>query len=344
MFTLSQRAAALLFAVFLLESGPAQAKRKPVDPNYIREFPGTVTVRTFAGEKISGFDLVDNSRNESLKYRPNNVLGIGLGVTIRGLGINISTRLPAHDTKDDLYGKTRQLDLQVHRYRGNFALDIYFQRYKGYHLQDNSAVSAVEGPTAYPYFPDLQNNTFGATGLYVFNGKRFSLRAPIDQQDWQMRSAGSWLLGGSLFSHLIGNNHQTLLPPNMKQPEFMDGSRISKIDNYGATVNLGYGYNFVLHRHWFVGLLADAGAGVGYSEVTDQAGSSHKVGLQLNADARLAFGYNAQKWFAGVYAIIHADRYQLPYADSYIISSEGIARLTIARRFATRKRALAKQP
>ncbi len=334
----------LLFTFLTFHCAAIQAKRKPVNPEYIREFPGTFTARAFLGEKIAGFDLTDRTRNEVLKYRPNNVLGVGLGVTVRGLGINVSTRLPLHDTKDDRYGKTRQLDLQVHRYRGNFALDIYFQRYTGYHLQDNSAVTKVEGPTEYPYLPDLRHNTFGATGLYVFNGQRFSLRAPIDQQDWQIRSAGSWLLGGSAFSHIIGNNDQSLIPPHLKFPDFMGGSQVKKIDNYGLTLNGGYGYNFIFRQHWFVGLLADAGAGVGYSEINDQAGSSHKVGVQLNADARFAFGYNSKKWFGGFYIIYRVDRYQLPYPDNYIIGNEGMARLNIARRFATHKRILAKQP
>ncbi len=332
-----------LFIVMLLTTVSVAAQKGEPNPDYIREFPGTLTVRTFLGEKISGFDLMDGTRGQVLQYRPNNVLGIGIGVTVRGLGINISTRLPMHDSKDDQFGKTRQLDLQVHRYRGKFALDIYFQRYKGYHLKDDNDVTAVEGPTQYPYFPNLQNNTFGATGLYVFNGKRFSLRAPIDQQDWQIRSAGSWLLGGSLFSHIISNEDKNIIPPHMKQPQFMDGNELRKIDNFGATVNGGYGYNYILREHWFVGLLADVGVGAGYSEVRDQAGTTHKLGLQLNGDARLAFGYNSRKWFAGFYGIFRIDRFQLPYVDNYFVGNEGIVRFTVARRLTTRKKLLAKQ-
>jgi hypothetical protein len=340
MFPFRQSLLSLLFTLPVISSS---AQKTPPDPEFIREFPATLTVRTFLGEKISGFSLVDNNHGEALHYRPNNILGLGAGVTLRGFSVNFSTRLPFHNDKEDQYGKTRQLDIQVHRYRGKFAFDFYFQQYSGYHLRDSSDVTMVTGPTDYPYFPQMHNTTIGATGLYVFNGKRFSLRAPIDQQDWQVRSAGSWLLGGSVFTHLIGNKDNTIIPPYMKQPEFLGGSNVKKIDNYGVTVNGGYGYNFVFKRHWFTGVLGDIGAGVGYSEISDHAGSAHKVGLQLNADARFAFGYNSTRWFGGFYIIYRADRYQLPYEDCYIIGNEGMARLILARRFTTQKKHLLKK-
>jgi hypothetical protein len=333
----------LLSLFFALPAICASGQKTPPDPAYIREFPATVTVRTILGEKISGFSLVDNKQGGALDYRPNNILGLGLGVTLRGLSINFSSRLPFHNDKENEFGKTSQLDIQVHRYRGKFALDFYFQQYRGYHLRDSSDVSRVIGPTDFPYFPDMRNTTVGATGLYVFNGKRFSLRAPIDQQDWQVRSAGSWLLGGSVFTHLIGNKDKTIIPPYLKEPEFMAGSQVQKITNYGVTVNGGYGYNFIFKRHWFTAILADVGVGLGYSEITDQAGSAHKVGLQFNADARFAFGYNSTRWFGGFYIIYRADRYQLPYQDCYINGNEGIARLTVARRFTTQKKHLLKK-
>jgi hypothetical protein len=344
MFMHCRRLFSFLILVILCRVTTAFGQKTPPDPNYIVEFPGTLTVRTFLGEKISGFDLIDGKHSERLSYRPNNILGLGLGVTIRGIGINLSMRLPYHNYKEDRYGKTRQLDLQVHRYKGNFALDVYFQQYKGFHLRDSSDVSAVVGPTDYPYFPDMSEVTVGATGLYVFNGQRFSLRAPIDQQNWQIRSAGSWLLGGSVFTHLISNNHQSIIPPYLKRPEFMSGNKVQEIDNYSVVLNGGYGYNFIIKRHWFIGVLADVGAGIGYSEIKDPAGTAHKVGLQLSADTRFAFGYNATRWFGGFYLIYHADRYPLPYDDCFAMSNEGMARFIVARRFTTHKRRLGGSP
>src|SRR5206468_2603685 len=104
----------------------------------------------------------------------------------------------------------------------------------------------------------------------------------------------------------------------------------------------GYGYNYVLHRHWFAGMLIDLGAGVGYSELKDQSGSTHRVGLQVNVDARLGFGYNSNKWFSGFVIIYRADRYALPYADCYLTADEGMARFIVARRLTTHKKLLAK--
>jgi hypothetical protein len=333
----------LLAACFALTVKADGQRRRP-DPDYILEFPGTVTVRTFLGEKISDFALIDGQRDEQLEYRPNNILGLGLGVSIRGVSLNLSTRLPYHDSKEGRFGKTRHLDLQLHRYRGNFALDVYFQHYRGFHLEDSSDVTAVVSATDYPYFPDMQEMTIGVSGLYVFNGRRYSLRAPVNQQDWQIHSAGSWLLGGTVFTHFVDNGGQSIIPPYLKHPEFMNGNQVERLNNYGVTANGGYGYNFVIRRHWFIGLQADLGAGVSYSEIKDQSGITQKAGLQLSANSRLAFGYNAARWFGGFYAIYHADRYPLSYDESFMRANGGVVRLVAARRLITHKRFLGGLP
>jgi hypothetical protein len=139
-----------IIVALLLSSTTTYAHRKPADTNYVRLFPQTISVRAYLGEKISTFRLADKETDRNLQYRPNNVLGIGLGVTIRGLGLNFSTSLPFHDKKVGLYGTTKHLDVQMHRYARKLMLDAYFQQYKGFHLNDKNDVSTIIGPEEYP--------------------------------------------------------------------------------------------------------------------------------------------------------------------------------------------------
>ena len=334
-----------VFVLFYLPYTSAMPRRGS-DSNYVRSFPGTVTVRAFVGEKISTFDLTDGELGQHLQYRPNNNLAIGGGITIYGIGLNFSTSLPFHDEKTDLYGETRKLDIQVHRYSRKLMLDAYVQRYRGFHLADKSDVTAITGPEEYPYFPDLRALTIGVTGLFVFNGDHYSLRTITNQQEWQLRSAGSALLGASIFSHLFSDD-RGILPKYYKYPDFFGGHHPKEIHYYGLTVNGGYGYTLVIDRasHYFIAGAADVGAGPGYSSVTDINGEHlDHITICLTTNMRVGAGYNSEKWFAGVYGIYHIDRYPLHYAQSALGTSQGIARFVIARRLSTKKRFLAKQP
>ncbi len=327
----------LIEAAFLTLPAMAASAQNQTDTTYIQSFPDQVTGRIYLGEKVSAFNINDRNINRMLQYRPNNTLGIGLGVTIRGVGLNFSTRLPFHDPKIDKYGRTRRYDLQLHRYRGKWALDGYAQRYKGFHLNSTDDVDSVGGTTAYPYLPGLTTLNLGLSGMYVFNGNRFTMRAAVNQQDWQIRSAGSFMAGAAFFARYIFND-ESILPEYYKYPQMLDGNGVRHISNYGLTIKGGYGFNYVFHKHYFVGAAADVGAGPGYTVVRNTDGTEQTGwGLNYAANLRLSTGYNADKWYGGVYVILHAERYDLPYADGSVDNALGIFRIVVARRFHTGK-------
>ncbi len=328
-----------LLLVFLMIVGSMQcAAHNHPDSTYILLFPDQVTGRIFLGEKISVFDIEDHRHKHTLNYRPNNSLAIGLGVTIRGIGLNFSTRLPFHDAKEAQYGRTRRYDVQLHRYRGHLALDGYAQRYRGFHLNTVDDVTAITGTTSYPYFPNLTTLNIGAAAMYLFNGNRYTMRSGVNQQDWQLKSAGSFMVGAAFFARYIYND-TTLIPDNYRYPEVLEASGVRHIGNYGLTVRAGYGYNYVWKEHYFIGAAADIGAGPGYSIVRNLSGNERTgLGLNLSANMNFAAGYNAEKWFGGVYAVLHADRYDLPYDGGKVSNAQGIVRLVVARRFSTKKK------
>ena len=314
-------------------SNPTQIlAQDEVDSTFVRRFRHQITARVYVGEKISIFNFHDGKSGHDLAYRPNNILGIGIGTTVKGIGLNFSTRIPFRGNKEELYGKTRRYDIQLHRYRAKLALDGYFQRYRGFHLNTIDDVDSVVGIPTHPYFPDLTTLTLGASGMYVFNGRKFSMRGAVNQQDWQMRSAGSFMVGASFFARYIYNNG-SILPQYLKYNDFFENDAVRHISNYGLNLKVGYGYNQIIRQHYFAHISAEAGAGPGYSEVRNVANESQTgFGLNMVGTARLAAGYNSDKWFGGFYFIFHTERYSLPYEKSAVSTSQGIIRLVVARR------------
>jgi hypothetical protein len=317
--------------------------------SYVRLFPKTFTARIYLGEKVSIFTLRNGSEGgQRLPYRPNAILGLGVGVTIRGIGLNFSTRLPLHDQKEDLYGITRRRDLQVHRYRRRLAVDAYLQQYRGFHLSDSSQVSRVQSEAVYPYFPDLQQLRFGATVLRIPGGDKYSMRAAVNQQEWQRRSAGSLLYGVSLFSQFIHNGGADILPPFYRFPQMFyeqrSGDKLMEIQNYSLCINAGGGYNYVFpgQDHWFVGGSGDVGVGPAYSRLKLGHADGREtiidgVRHNISANLRLQAGYNSEDWFAGVYTIFHGDRYGMPGTKTDLTTAQGLVRAVVARRFHSEK-------
>lgn len=334
---------AFLLCVALASAARAQVyplpTTDPTDTSYVRLFPRTFTTRVFVGEKISTFSIEDKTAGHTLDYRPNNILALGLGVTVRGIGIDFSTRLPFHGTKEEDYGKTYRYDVQAHRYRRKLGLDLYLQRYKGFHLTDRSSVTQVDGPTTYPYLPELHQLRFGVTALHIANGNRYSMRAAVNQQEWQIKSAGSWLFGGSAYTQFIHNGGADILPPHYRYKDVLGGGLVREIQNYSITVNGGYGYTYVFgDTHWFIGAAADVGAGPAYNRMKNAADEwDAAVDVNLTANGRVQAGYNSQKWCVAVYGIAHGDRYGLPVDQSSVTTVQGVVRAVAARRFVSFK-------
>jgi hypothetical protein len=101
------------------------------------------------------------------------------------------------------------------------------------------------------------------------------MRAALNQQEWQRRSAGSLLYGVSLYTQFIHNEGASILPPAYRYPrDFYEGlpSSLIEIQNYSLCGNFGGGYNYVFpgQDNWFIGGSADVGAGPAYSRVKMQ--------------------------------------------------------------------------
>ncbi len=326
-----------LLLLFVVSATAVLARRQIPDSNFVQNFPDRVTLRIYAGEKLAGFSLSDRGRGEVLRYYPTNAFMLGVGATVRGIGVNIAFKFPFQDVNDAKYGSTKHLDIQVHRYRKNLLLDVYLQHYRGFHLDNKDAVSSFSGPEAYPYFPQMRSNDIGVSGMYLFNGRRFSIQSLVNQQDCQIQSAGSLMLGGSLFAHFLSNGDSSLLPANLNMQDFYGAANPKSIHNYGFSLNLGYGYNLVIQRHWLISLSGDGGIGLGYAEAFESNTLSHeKWGINLNGNIRFGGGYNAENWFAGFYALYRVGTSTLPYDESWLDISQGIFRLAVARRFKSR--------
>jgi hypothetical protein len=310
------------------------------DSGYIEDHTKDITFRVFGSRKYNFYDIVDHRRDQDVFYRPNTPFNLGFGVNYKFLGINLAFNLPFIN-KEDKYGKTRGLDLQSHFYARKLVIDFYGQFYKGYYLAKSKGLLNGITPdnTKLPVRPDIHNLTLGLGIQYVFNDSKFSYRAAYLQNDYQKKSAGSFLIGAELFGVRMKGD-SSLVPRNLAKNGFFDSQRFNRTGIVSLAASAGYAYTFVYKKHFFLTFSLTGSIGTNYSSLSlvPAGGRIGKFGLQLNNTERISLGYNSKLYFAGIHYMNFTTRSNSPVPDTYQRIGAGDFRISVARRFKLKRK------
>ena len=310
------------------------------DTTYVESYLDHLTTRVYASIKTAQITFRDENLKKSLIYNPNDALVLGVGFNYGILGLNIGFKFPFANKDDDKYGTTEYLDLQTHIYTRPVTLDLYAQFYKGYYLtKPENWISDWPDTNIYPKRPDISTISLGLNGQYIFNHKRFSYRAAFVQNEWQKKSAGSFIVGGNIF-YVDIKGDSSLIPKDDLDSNFFAGTHFSqsRIANVGATV--GYAQTFVVIQHFFLTLSLVGGLSGGGSWIyTSEEGEPDRSGFTLagSLTGRAAFGYNSRKFYAGLSYLGVFNRNQSPVPNTWIGYDTGVYRFNIVYRFRLKK-------
>lgn len=309
------------------------------DTAYIEDHTEDITGRLYGSRKYTKFDILDRKQKKDILYRPNTPFNIGFGANYRFVGINLGFNLPFINRHNDKFGKTKYIDLQSHIYLRKIVVDFYGQYYKGYYVANPQEVfgKAYAAQNPYPQRPDIRNIDFGLNVQYIFNDKRFSYRAPNLQNEYQKKSAGSFIVGGEMFLGRVKGD-SSLIPSNMADTNFLRDEHYYKTGISSLAANVGYAYTFVLQQHFFLSLSLTAGLGGNVTSLYMESGEiSRKVGLQFSNTVRASLGYNSSRYFAGVHYVGMNIRSGMPIPHTYQTFGTGNFRVSLVRRFALKK-------
>ncbi|WP_343691944.1 DUF4421 domain-containing protein [Chitinophaga sp.] len=307
------------------------------DTAYIEDHTRDLTTRFFGSRKYNYYDIIDRKRKTEVMYRPNTPFNVGFGFNYKFIGVNVAFNLPFINSTDR-YGKTRALDLQAHYYLRKLVVDFYGQRYKGYYIANSRGLlNGFDEKGPLPVRPDIRNLNIGMSVQYVFNDRKFSYRAAYLQNEYQKKSAGSFLLGGELFTaHMKGDS--SLIPHNITQRDFMNGITYSATSIFSAAANAGYAYTFVYKQHLFLTLSLSGSLGGNYTRLfRDNENDLRRFGIQLNNTVRASIGYNSSKYFAGIHYVNLVTRSQSPVEHTFQAIGAGNFRFSVVRRFGLKR-------
>lgn len=138
-------------------------------------------------------------------------------------------------------------------------------------------------------FPDLRLESYGIDVYYFFNNKRYSHGAAYSFSKIQKRSAGSLIAGITISSQDVDMDFASL-PDDMKA--FLpDASRTAyRFRYYDYCLLAGYGYNWVISKHWLFNISA-----------LPSFGFKHCLGSSVEGTTDL-FSLNIKGMFGVVYS------------------------------------------
>jgi len=294
---------------------------------YIIDKTDLLSIRFYPLFKTNSLEI--KVPGEKLIMKPHGTMNLGVGFNYKFLGLGISVGLPSSNEGNQLFGRTKKFDLQASYYGEKLAADGFFQRYKGYYVENPEDLMAWNEPN-YPQTEDLRVFSIGGTGFYIFNSDKFSYKAAYLRNVIQKKSAGSFTLGVFAF-------HDEILSENGIVPESLPDSfqvqlNVKEFDATSIGVTGGYMHTFVIKGNFFVNLALAPGIGYRRFRIVELDNNSFFIntsGIQLQT--KIAIGYEFKRFYLGATSATILRNFK--HEDSEINLGAGQLRFTIGKRF-----------
>lgn len=269
------------------------------DTLYIEDYKHLVSARLYG--LIQDNRLVtEQEASGKVIFRPNLPFKLGVSFLYRWFGLGLSFYSPVSFVDEEKRGSTSGTDFRLNIYGNIYAVEAYFQRFRGFYISDFPKPGGGEYTN-----PDMMMYTAGIDGFYIYNYKKFSFRSAYFQNEWQKRSAGSLVARISLDYASI-DDLRGIYPEEFILANAFDSLRnFTQASLFSVSVAPGYAYNLVLLKYCY--LHAMVLAGPTYNLMTDRSpepnGPLDVYSLQLTL--RGALGYNGKKFHIGFSAILY---------------------------------------
>jgi len=241
------------------------------DSSYIKPYNEKYTIQVFSEKKFIFLgDKVEGEYDKT--YMPNNPVNLGLGLSIKNTILSFAYGYGFDFFRDKDKGKTESFDFQYHYYGNKITVDAYLQDYKGFYVEDN------ENDKFLSLAPDLQMKYYSLFSQYVFNGNKFSYKAAVNQSEKQLKSVGSFLLGGGIYYTKINSDSSFVYNDKTNLKSFQVGA------------SFGYAYTWVINPKVYI-----SGSLTGGMSIGNQYGKN-TLNAFGNIQPRFFVGYISNKW------------------------------------------------
>jgi Domain of unknown function (DUF4421) len=267
------------------------------DSNYVRKHTLPNDIRLFYG--LQGDNISLGSKNEGDPNLNGNVYTntndyVGMGITYKWLDGDLSFSLPGTTYLNEERSNLTKFKLAMSYTLRKIALRGYFQDSKGV------VVSGTENE--FQTTPSLHERKIGLQITYLFNALRYSYRASLYQSEFQMKTAGSFMVRVEPFYRNLGGQRESMIPAAYDVvTRYGDQVGLEYIKAPGVLVMPGYGINFVMpNSRLFISPMIFAGVGAAHNTYQSKNGKSTYTNVEYAANFNLNMGYNGSRFYSKI--------------------------------------------
>ncbi len=320
-----------IFILVISQSQCSAQANRGNDTTYYIFFPESITGRFYLSQKHTSFKIKSKEAKD-LTYLPNTNLNLGIGATWHNISLNLALGF-GFLNNDENKGKTKYIDLQAHLYKPKWVTDFYGQFYNGYHL--NPEGFAANPGDAYYYRPDINVTLIGIAQYYIFNSTRFSYRAAMVQNEWQKKSAGTFLVGAEAYYGVL-NGDSALVPKSIENQYPQKG--IHRVNYLSVGPGAGYVYTLVIAHHVFLTGSLTGNLNLSYANESDYEVHKNNFSLNVVPGIKAAAGYNSNSWIFSVHYTGNDLHFKGATPENKYSIQTGNYRFIISKRFASGKK------
>lgn len=318
----------LLLAATLDVSG--EKKTSDSTTIYIRKFSEFFYVKTIISSKIFALGFQDLSTSgPKMEFKPNLGTYMGFGVNMFDLTVDFIFRTKSNPEEIYKYGKSTGQDLQLHIYSRKFGIDLGYQDYKGFYLNNpRSFFPKWTASEPYPRQDDMTARTMYLGLFYVFKPERFSFPSVFNHTEAQLKSGGSWLLSGSVNQSRIQDPVSIVMKVDTNNLTGLNNLRYVEVSSINALP--GYSYNIVVKQKFYLNFSLALGFGYQSRSYTSES-TYHDNSIYMTNTWRAGLGYNGRRFFAGMSGYTSQTGYKIQNLE--ITSQGGFFRFFLGYRF-----------
>lgn len=293
---------------------------------YFRSYPDKFNFQLLLRSRPTRLQLA--GADNRLEFRPNSRPQIGIGGSIVNVGFAFYLRVPESIGRElSIFGETDYTDLQFNYYRSHFAFNFHYLKYSGFYVNNAADFDTPPFVPLYPLGKDVSMEGASLIGTYLLNTDRISFRAPYNNADRQLISAGSFLAMAELSHYVLGSD--SLVLPQSFIP-FFDGSNLQGGSFSSFSLMPGYTGTLVANE-FYLNITLAAGPDFQYNlyNTIDESGKNWFVAGKVNGQA--ALGFDNDKLFGSLVFTVSRRRMG---ADQLVIGNDtGKIVLSVGHRF-----------
>lgn len=215
------------------------ARTISTDTNYVARPLQPWTLKARYKLASTYFSTEDNYGGDNYKYYFESDYKSSVGMTANYRGLSVSLALNTSHSS----GK----ELNINYYNNKFGIDLGYTDTKHFRGSEDYA-NLWKSDSHKDDLRDTRLTAYSLNGYYVFNRKKFSFPAAFTHSWIQKRSAGSFLAGLTFYTGKFDVDLNVVTPEDAQRLHYwIDKARMSYV-----SLNFGYGYNFVLGKHWLL--------------------------------------------------------------------------------------------